>query len=375
MRRLLLLLGAVLTLAVAAAPAAAATTAVRITGSGFVPKTVYVSAGDTVTWTNSTTATHQVVADDGSFSSPVLAAGQSYSHTFTGAGAFAYHDGLHPSLKGTVNVNAHGQVTIINGGFEPPTVTVTAGETVTWTNRGTSNHQVVSDDGTFASPVLAPGQTYQHTFLVPGTTNYHDGVNASLKGSVVVNAAPAPESITLFASRSTVIDGAAVTLSGTVSTQKAGETVAIVIDPVGFSSRTITVTTTTGGRFTATVAPGIGTTYRAFLKGAAGVDRASSSPVTVKVRPRVTLRKVAATRFSSVVISGRSLAGRIVSLSEWMPRTHRWVTIRNAVLRRSSATVSVGSFHVRVKRGVKLRAIVASPGAGYLAGYSNFIVS
>ena len=374
MRRLLLLLGAVLTLA-AAAPVSAATTAVRITGTGFAPRTVYVSADDTITWTNATTSSQQVVADNGSFSSPVLSAGQSYSHTFDTAGAFAYHNGLHPVRTGTVNVNAHAQVTIINGGFEPPTVNVTAGETVTWTNRGTANHQVVSDDGTFSSPVLAPGQTFQHTFLVPGTANYHDGLNASNKGSVVVAAAPAPDTITLFASHTTVIDGAAVKLSGTVSTQKAGETVAIVVTPVGSASRTITVTTGTDGAFSAIVAPGIGTSYRAFLKGAAGIDRASSSTVNVNVRPRVTLRKVAATRFSSVVVSGRSLAGRIVSLSEFVPRTHRWVTIRRAVLRRSSSTVSVGSFNVRVRHGLKLRAIVASPGAGYLAGYSNFILS
>ena len=159
MRRLLLLLGAVLTVAIAAGPASAATTAVRITGTGFAPKTVYVSAGDTITWTNSTTTSQQVVANNGDFSSPVLAAGQSYSHTFDTAGSFAYHNGLHPARTGTVNVNAHAQVTIINGGFEPPTVTVTATEAVTWTNRGTANHQVVSDDGSFSSPVLAPGQT------------------------------------------------------------------------------------------------------------------------------------------------------------------------------------------------------------------------
>jgi plastocyanin len=374
MRRLLLLLTAVFALA-AAAPVSAATTAVRITGTGFAPKTVYVSAGDTITWTNSTTSSQQVVANDGSFSSPTLAAGQSYSHTFDTAGAFAYHNGLHPARTGTVNVNAHAQVTIINGGFEPPTVNVTAGETVTWTNRGTSNHQVVSDDGTFSSPVLAPGQTYQHTFVVPGTSNYHDGLNASNKGSVVVAAAPAPDTITLFASHTTVISGAAVKLSGTVSTQKAGETVAIVATSFSGASRTITVTSGNGGAFAAVVAPGIGTSYRAFLKGAAGVDRASSSAVNVSVRPRVTLRKVAATRFSSVVVSGRSLAGRIVSLAEFSPRTHRWITIRRAVLRRSSSTVSVGSFSVRIRHGLKLRAIVASPGGGYLAGYSNFILS
>src|SRR5262249_24704628 len=48
---------------------------------------------------------HQVVSDDGNFSSPVLTAGQSYSHAFQAAGKFAYHDSLHPALAGTVTVN------------------------------------------------------------------------------------------------------------------------------------------------------------------------------------------------------------------------------------------------------------------------------
>src|SRR2546425_12849708 len=98
MRRLLLIITTAAAL-VLLPSSAASTAAVSITSTGFHPSAVTIPAGDSVTWTNNDTAQHQVVADDGSFSSPVLAAKQSYSHGFKAGGKFAYHDGLHPLLK------------------------------------------------------------------------------------------------------------------------------------------------------------------------------------------------------------------------------------------------------------------------------------
>jgi plastocyanin len=89
---------------VLAAPASTATTTVQIRSTGFVPATVTINQGDAVTWTNTDTKDHQVVANGGSFVSPILAKGKSYTHTFGSGGTFRYHDGLHPTLKGTVTV-------------------------------------------------------------------------------------------------------------------------------------------------------------------------------------------------------------------------------------------------------------------------------
>src|SRR5690349_15218606 len=109
MRKLIPAAAIALALAAAGAtPAPAQTTAVSITKGGFRPATTTVAAGDTITWSNNDSTNHQVVADDGGFSSAVLAPGSSYSHTFDGPGAFAFHDGLHPGLKGSVTVNAKG---------------------------------------------------------------------------------------------------------------------------------------------------------------------------------------------------------------------------------------------------------------------------
>src|SRR5258707_4502556 len=87
-----------------AATAGAATIAVSIKSTGFSPATITINHGDSVTWKNSDKADHQVVADDGSFASPILHAGHSYTATFSRAGSFRYHDSFAASHAGRVNV-------------------------------------------------------------------------------------------------------------------------------------------------------------------------------------------------------------------------------------------------------------------------------
>jgi plastocyanin len=103
MRRLIPLVLTALAL-VLAGPAASATTNVQIKRTGFVPATVTINLNDSVTWKNVDTINHQVVANGGQFASPILGADKSYTFTFRNSGTFRYHDGLHPSLKGTVTV-------------------------------------------------------------------------------------------------------------------------------------------------------------------------------------------------------------------------------------------------------------------------------
>jgi plastocyanin len=98
---------------VLAAPASTATSTVQIKSTGFVPATVTINQDDSVTWTNTDTKDHQVVANGGSFASAILKPSKTYTHVFRGGGTFRYHDGLHPSLKGTVVVRgAPPQVTL-----------------------------------------------------------------------------------------------------------------------------------------------------------------------------------------------------------------------------------------------------------------------
>ena len=99
------------------APAATVPTAaaVSINDTGFTPATIKVTAGTTVTWTNSDKKPHRVASDPyptnnglpGFDSNIALNQKDTYSYTFDKAGVFTYHDQLNPTtFKGSVIVTA-----------------------------------------------------------------------------------------------------------------------------------------------------------------------------------------------------------------------------------------------------------------------------
>jgi plastocyanin len=92
------------TVVVGAAPRAAVTRTVSIMNTAFAPKTITVNVGDTVIWKNVGQQMHTVTADDHSFDSGNLALGKTFTHTFTKAGTFKFHDQDHPGMTGTVVV-------------------------------------------------------------------------------------------------------------------------------------------------------------------------------------------------------------------------------------------------------------------------------
>ncbi|OBA69960.1 amidase [Mycobacterium sp. 1554424.7] len=85
-------------------PAAAAGDQVTIDNFAFAPATLTVKAGGTVTWTNKDEEPHTVAAADGSFKSPGMGTGATFSHTFPTAGKFDYVCSIHPMMHGTVVV-------------------------------------------------------------------------------------------------------------------------------------------------------------------------------------------------------------------------------------------------------------------------------
>jgi plastocyanin len=64
--------------------------AIAMEDDRFDPKTITISAGTTVIWTNTGRDWHSVAAFDGSFESGQIAPGESYSQTFTTAGEYSY---------------------------------------------------------------------------------------------------------------------------------------------------------------------------------------------------------------------------------------------------------------------------------------------
>jgi plastocyanin len=378
MRRLLLLLLVVPTLAVASSTGAATSTAVSITSTGFHPATVTVPAGDSVTWTNNDTSRHQVVANDGSFSSPVLSAKQSFSHTFRSGGTFNYHDGLHPALRGSVAVIPVRTIWITANGFEPPTLSIMTGQSVTWVNKTTSNQQVVADDGSFMSPVLARGASFSHTFPTAGTFGFHDGLQPSLKGTVIVSAPTPGEAITLSSSRSTVTYGSGLMLSGRVANGTSGEKVTVTAHPQGLKTTQSTLTTTTGsdGSFSVKVQPLIHTVY------VASTGKATSDPLTINVRPRLRLSHFDRNRGIVRVAAARSFMHRFVLLQVFRQRAAVWASLRRvrlttAIGGASPTVITRAVFRFRVRHGLRVRVFMPFSQAqpGYVSGASNAIRS
>jgi plastocyanin len=77
-------------------------------------------------------------------------------------------------------------VTIVDFAFQPASLEVPAGSTVTWTNSGAATHTVTADNGAFDSGRLAPGASFSQTFDTAGTFTYHCEIHAQMVGTIVV---------------------------------------------------------------------------------------------------------------------------------------------------------------------------------------------
>ncbi|MEI6058816.1 MAG: cupredoxin family copper-binding protein [archaeon] len=92
-----------------------------------------------------------------------------------------------------VSSNSGGNVAPINGvsisgfAFNPATLTVGVGDTVTWKNEDSAPHTIVSDSGSeISSPSLSNGQTYEHKFGVAGIYEYHCSIHPGMKAKIIV---------------------------------------------------------------------------------------------------------------------------------------------------------------------------------------------
>lgn len=81
-------------------------------------------------------------------------------------------------------------VQIVKDGYTPPSISVSTGDTVTWTNADTTpgnGHTVTSSGhGPLRSPSLSEGGTFSHTFATAGTYAYYCAIHPDMTGTVVV---------------------------------------------------------------------------------------------------------------------------------------------------------------------------------------------
>ncbi len=81
------------------------------------------------------------------------------------------------------------KIAIENFTFDPPSITVTAGATVTWTNHDDIPHLVVIPGVKQRSAALDTDQSFSYTFSQPGTYTYFCRMHPKMTGTVVVTAA------------------------------------------------------------------------------------------------------------------------------------------------------------------------------------------
>jgi plastocyanin len=254
-------------------------------------------------------------------------------------------------------------VQVTKNGFTPQTATVSVGDTVTWHNADTADHQVVADDGSFASPVLHADQSYSHTFTSAGTVRYHDSFAKSHMGTLTVNG-PAP-AVTLQSSNSTIVYGGGATLSGKVSAPLANEPVTLTAQPFGKGAQSIDQTTTSSsGDYRFSITPTIGTSYQSHWKAA------DSQTVKVDVAPRVGFGR-RGIHLIAKVTSDLSYSGHFV----WVQRhfAYGWKSMKRVFLGSNSRAV----FRMTLPRHhtTMLRLVLPSgqAGAGYVAGLSRTV--
>jgi plastocyanin len=79
--------------------------------------------------------------------------------------------------------------------FSPAAMTITAGDTVTWTNDDQAPHDVTTTSGPVAihGSTMSKGQSWSYTFTTPGTYSYICSIHPDMTASLTVVAAhPAP---------------------------------------------------------------------------------------------------------------------------------------------------------------------------------------
>lgn len=88
-----------------------------------------------------------------------------------------------------------GASTLTDTAFQPNPANIKVGDTVRWTNNDNTIHTVIEwnpstgedVEGGFASDILGPGITFEHTFDQTGTFEYYCNLHPNMVGTIVVS--------------------------------------------------------------------------------------------------------------------------------------------------------------------------------------------
>jgi plastocyanin len=172
---------AVLAAVLSGPSAGAATKTVTMQGQAFTPKTIEISAGDTVIWEHGGSGSHTVTADNRSFDSspscPTLlnagcmnTKGDTYTHQFPDGGTFPYHCKVHggpggQGMSGTVVVKGTSASTPTTKPGSAGTTTTRPGTTATTRAGTTTSSRPLSTSSTVIRSTTttagAPGENIE----------------------------------------------------------------------------------------------------------------------------------------------------------------------------------------------------------------------
>ena len=167
---------------------------------GFSPQTQIAQVGDTVVWHNQDRNTgHEPYPQGGNPGDWValIPGGQPSSDQLDldVAGTYPYSCSIHSDETGTiivanpVNIGPSGQENVV---FSPASVTITQGQSVSWSNSDSNAHQPAPDgepdDSWFAQPIQGGEISAAIAFNTAGNLPYHCALHEHETGIIVVQA-------------------------------------------------------------------------------------------------------------------------------------------------------------------------------------------
>ncbi len=215
------------------------------TNECYIPYSLTIRVGDTVSWNNVDTAAHTVTSGtleggtDGVFDSSLFMSGNTFEFTFENAGTYPYFCMVHPWMIGEIIVNEIDETIVVsepmpvpevepiepemivdaesspetisinanvsipqgtsspgceetNSCYIPYEVRIAVGGTVTWSNNDSASHTVTGGrmpegpSGAFDSSLFMGGNTFSHTFDKSGEYQYYCMVHPWMTGVVIV---------------------------------------------------------------------------------------------------------------------------------------------------------------------------------------------
>ena len=113
---------------------------------------------------------------------------------FLGMAAIGIMSGVNPQGKtqkdqqNAVQINNQNgtQVEIKNFSFNPKTITIKVGDSVTWKNSDLPGHSATADDGSWDTDIITQGESATIKFEKAGTYTYYCKPHPFMKGTIVV---------------------------------------------------------------------------------------------------------------------------------------------------------------------------------------------